>query len=85
MMPTSDRSELKTGTSSGRMPNPGGEEADDHRAPSPKANSRAAQASPARQTNTKVHGDRENPSPARSKAIKSPPNRSPLKSHFSRR
>lgn len=92
MMPTSDRSELKTGTSSSRIPNPGGEptrrtpgdEADDHRAPSPKANIRA-QASPARQTNTKVHGDRENPSPARSKAIKSPPNRSPLKSHFSRR
>lgn len=92
MMPTSDRSELKTGMTSGRIQNAGGEptsrtpmnEGEDNRALSPKANSRA-QASPARQTNPKVYGDRENPSPARTKAIKSPPNRSPQKSHFSRR
>ena len=90
-MPTSDRSELKTGTSGGRIQNAGGEpssrtnnDAEDHRAPSPKTNSRA-QASPARQGISKVHGDRENPSPARTKAMKSPPNRSPQKSHFSRR
>ncbi|KAG0623771.1 hypothetical protein M758_3G200700 [Ceratodon purpureus] len=92
LMPMSDRSELKTGTSGGRIQNAGGEtasrtpsnEADDHRAPSPKATSRS-QASPARLPNPKVHGDRENPSPARTKAIKTPPNRSPQKSHFSRR
>lgn len=64
-----------------------GNEAADHRAPnlSPKANSTRAQASPARQATTRVRGDRDNPSPARARASKTPPNRSPQKTHFSRR
>lgn len=99
MMPTV--SELNRGRepplvgSSGRVQNtgeppstttPAGNEAAAHpRVPSPKATSGRAQASPARQPTPRVRGDRENPSPARTRAIKTPPNRSPQKTHFSRR
>lgn len=98
MVPTGDLSRGREPTlvgSSGRVQNagggepasttPAGNEAPDARDSSPKAN-RRSQASPARQsTPRRVHGDRENPSPARIGAIKTPPNRSPLKTHFSRR
>ncbi|KAG0554177.1 hypothetical protein KC19_12G069700 [Ceratodon purpureus] len=93
MMPAGDRSEVATlvgpsgrvqngsGDPTGRTP---GNEADDRRVPSPKANSRA-QASPPRHSIHKGHGDRENPSPARTTVLKSALNHSPQKGHFSRR
>jgi hypothetical protein len=93
MIAAGDRSEAATlGGPSGRVQNASGDptgrtpgnKADGHRALSPNARS-LAQASPPRHSVPKGHGDRENPSPTRTKAIKSPPNPSPQKSHFSRR
>ena len=93
MMVVGDRSEVATmGGPSGRVQNVNGgptgrtpgNEADNHRVQSPKVNIRA-QSSPPRQLIPEGHGNRENPSPTRTKTIKSPPNRSPQKSHFSRR
>lgn len=89
-LPNSEMSRGREVGSSGRVPNAGGEptpgnlhEAASSRAPSPKPSSARTQASPARQG--RVHGDRGNPSPSRARASKTPPNRSPLKTHFSRR
>ncbi|XP_073386853.1 uncharacterized protein [Physcomitrium patens] len=98
MIPAGDPAELSRGReqvvggTSGRIQNGSGEsvsrtpvnETEDRRPLSPNPNPRA-QVSPPRHSNSKVNGDRKNPSPARTKVMKSPPNRSPAKSHFSRR
>ena len=80
-----------TGRDQGGEPNVGdtnsrsaGNGGDNQQPQSPKTSNRP-ESPPARQASAKGHGDRRSSSPSRTKTAISPPNRSPQRSHFSRR